>query len=176
MELFVTHSIKLVTKSVYFLIFIYFSVEMWQERDFSRQQTAGPANHLFVLVLLYRLDWLFCFWKSSSSRNLGKPYEHSGHELFFFRSSEKKNSQSPFPAWITNSFPGCEKMNAAFERSAPMLVATEIYEMAACKNFKVVLSFSSRSLCCPSFPHRLVISLPRNVDEIFLTWKIMLLG
>ena len=96
MELFVTHSIKLVTKSVYFLIFIYFSVEMWQERDFSRQQTAGPANHLFVLVLLYRLDWLFCFWKSSSSRNLGKPYEHSGHELRFLDLLKKRTPSHHF--------------------------------------------------------------------------------
>ena len=102
MELFVTHSIKLVTKSVYFLIFIYFSVEMWKERDFSRQQTAGPANHLFVLVLFYCLGWQFCQGKSSCSRNLGKPYEHSGHELYFLDLLKKRTPSRHFqPEWQT---------------------------------------------------------------------------
>lgn len=53
-------------------------------------------------------------------------------------SSEKKNSQSPFPARMTNSLPGSMKMKAAFVKSAPAFIPSERTVMAVLRNLRVV--------------------------------------
>lgn len=91
-------------------------------------------------------------------------------------SSEKKYSQSPSPARITNSLPGSMKMNAAFVKSASASIASLRTVMALRRNLRVASSLFLSFAWFPSFPHRFVISLPRTPDDISTTSIILSRG